>query len=325
MRFLITGISGFAAGHLAARLRAERHEVFGTTRRPAADLPQRLQLPGDRLFVADLHDAAPLADIIRAVRPEGVFHLAAFTSPSASFADPGAAYRSNLGGSLNLFAAVRAAGVRCRIVWIGSSDAYGQVNAGELPVTERNLFRPLSPYAVSKAAADLAAYQWSRAHGLDVVRVRPFNHTGPGQAPEFVCADFASQIVAVERRVQPPHIAVGNLDVARDFTDVRDVVRAYLLAWERGQSGEAYNVCSGSARTPRQIVETLLRLSGVQAEMVARHERQRPIDVPVLVGDAGALRAASGWTPEIAWEHTLRDVLDDWRRRFAPAASSRNP
>jgi GDP-4-dehydro-6-deoxy-D-mannose reductase len=323
MRFLITGISGFAAGHLAARLHAERHEAFGTTRRSAADLLHRLQLPGDHVFVADLHDSARLTEIVRRVRPDGVFHLAAFTSPSASFADPDQTYRSNLGGSLNVFAAVRAIGVRCRVVWIGSGDVYGQVNSGELPVTERNLFRPLSPYAVSKAAADLAAYQWSRAHGLDVVRLRPFNHTGPGQAPEFVCADFARQVVAVERGVQPPHIEVGNLDVARDFTDVRDVVRAYLLAWEHGRSGEAYNVCSGTPRTPRQILAELLRLSGVHAEPVVRPERQRAIDVPVVYGDAAALRAVAGWVPEVAWEQTLRDLLDDWRRRSAATPSSR--
>ncbi len=183
------------------------------------------------------------------------------------------------------------------------------------PVTENNLFRPLSPYAVSKAAADLAAYQWSRAHGFDVVRLRPFNHTGPGQTPEFVCTDFARQVVAVERGMQPPRIAVGNLDVARDFSDVRDVVSAYVLAWQRGQSGEAYNVCSGIVRTPGEILDTLLRLSGVRAELDVQPARLRPVDVPMLVGSAAKLHAATGWAPALSWEQTLRDLLDDWRAR----------
>ena len=149
----------------------------------------------------------------------------------------------------------------------------------DVPITEANLFRPLSPYAVSKAAADLAAYQWSRAHALDVVRMRPFNHTGPGQDPQFVCADFARQLVAVERGQQPAQVEVGNLDVTRDFSDVRDVVRAYALAWQRGTAGEAYNVCSGVPRTTRDILDTLIRLSGVDAR-----------------GRGAAPNASGGWT-----------------------------
>ncbi|HXQ22334.1 MAG TPA: GDP-mannose 4,6-dehydratase [Candidatus Acidoferrales bacterium] len=318
MRFLITGITGFAGRHLTARVLADGHDVFGMLHRPGSDdAAGRLGLPSERLFVAALHDKARLAEVVRQVRPDGVFHLAAFTNPSASFVDPGQAYRSNLLGSLNIFAAVRAGAAACRLVWVGSSDAYGQVYAHELPVTESNPFRPLSPYAVSKAAADLAGYQWSRAQGLDVVRLRPFNHTGPGQAADFVCSDFARQVVAVERGEQAPRIAVGNLDVARDFSDVRDVVSAYVLAWERGHAGEAYNVCSGTARTPGEILAQLLRLSGIRAELDVQRTRLRPVDVPTLVGSAAALRAATDWSPQFTWEQTLRDLLDDWRRQFS--------
>jgi GDP-4-dehydro-6-deoxy-D-mannose reductase len=316
MRFLITGITGFVGRHLTVRLLADGHDVFGALHRPSSDVAGELGLPSERLFVAALDDKARLVQVVQQVRPNGVFHLAAFTNPSASFADPDQAYRSNLVGSLNIFEAVHAGTNACRIVWVGSSDAYGQVYAHELPVTESNPFRPLSPYAVSKAAADLAAYQWSRAQGLDVVRLRPFNHTGPGQAADFVCADFARQVVAVERGEQAPRIAVGNLDVARDFSDVRDVVSAYVLAWERGQKGEAYNVCSGTARTPGEILADLLRLSGVHAELDVQPTRLRRVDVPTLVGSAAALRAATEWSPRFSWEQTLGDLLDDWRRRF---------
>jgi GDP-4-dehydro-6-deoxy-D-mannose reductase len=316
MRCLITGVTGFVGRHLAAALTVEGHDVFGTDRSAP---PEASHLPVDasRFVVATLDDVARLTAVTRDVQPTVLFHLAAFTSPAASFTDPAEVYRTNLDGSLHVFAAVRSAAPHCRVVWIGSSDAYGLVSAAELPVGEQQPFRPLSPYAVSKAAADLAAFQWSRAYGLDVVRLRPFNHTGPGQAAHFVCADFARQVVAVERGLQPPRLAVGNLDVARDFSDVRDVARAYIAAWHRGERGEAYNVCSGIAHTPRDIVRDLLRLSGVTAVVEADPARQRPVDVPRLVGSAAKLHAATGWAPQIAWTQTLRDVLDDWRQRLA--------
>lgn len=316
MRFLITGVSGFAGATLAAQLLEGGHEVFGTTRRPDTVHSTRLRLAADHIFTAALDDAPRIAEVVRVARPDGLFHLAGFTNPAASFRDPEATYRANLHGSLHVFAATLALGSRCRIVWVGSSDAYGQVGPEDIPVTETTLFRPLSPYAVSKAAADLAAYQWSRAHALDVVRIRPFNHTGPGQDAQFVCSDFAQQLIAVERGQRPAQIEVGNLDVTRDFSDVRDVVRAYVLAWERGVAGEAYNVCSGVPRTTREILESLIRLSGVDARVVVRPERQRRVDIPLLVGSAAKLHAATGWSPAISWDATLRDLLDDWRKRI---------
>ncbi len=313
MRVLITGITGFAARHLAHHLLAAGHEVFGTTR-------QRLGLPAtplaqERIVTLDLRDADAVVEVVRRVRPDGLFHLAAVTDVAASLADPDATYRVNLFGSLHVFAAVRMAAPACRVVWVGSSHAYGDIAAADLPVTERQLLRPTSPYAASKAAADLAAYQWARGAGQHILRLRPFNHTGPGQAPLFVCADFARQIVEIERGVRPPRIEVGNVEVVRDFTDVRDIVRAYVLAWARGVPGEAYNVCSGVGRTPRSIIDDLMRLSGVQAAVTVRGDRQRSTDVPAIVGSASALQRATGWSPEISWDQTLRDLLGDWRTR----------
>ena len=318
MRFLITGVAGFAGRHLAERLIAEGHEVCGCDRSLPATAPaaRALNLPADHLLVCDICDPGQVEAVVRAVCPDGLFHLAAFTSPAASFDDPDGAYRANLLGSLNVFAAVHDAAMPCRVVWVGSSDVYGQVNADELPVTERNPFRPLSPYAVSKAAADLAAYQWSLTRGLDVVRVRPFNHTGPGQASHFVCANFALQLAAVEHHRRPPRIEVGNLDVVRDFSDVRDVVRAYVAAFASGVTGAAYNVCSGSGRTPRHILERLMQLSGIEVDVAVDPARQRLTDVPVLIGSAAKLREATGWAPMIDWDQTLRDLLEDWGERL---------
>ncbi len=307
MRLLVTGSTGFVGRHLTEHLLAEGHEVFGTTRRTLP--PAHPVLPTDHLLVCDICDPGAMSATVRCVRPEGVFHLAASTSVAASFNQPESAYRTNLFGSLNLFSAVAENLDSCRIVWVGSSDAYGQVSADELPVTERNLLRPLSPYGVSKAAADLAAFQWSQSRGLDIVRVRPFNHTGPGQQHEFVCADFAAQIAAIRDGKGPPRVEVGNLDVVRDFSDVRDVARAYLALFHRGTRGEAYNVCSGVGRTPRQILETLLQVSGIRATVAPAPERQRPSDVPALIGSAAKLTAATGWTPAISFEQTLRDLL----------------
>lgn len=313
MRFLITGITGFAARHLAERLLADGHEVFGTTR--SGPETRTVPLPPDHVLTAQLADRQGLVDLIRTLRPGGVFHLAARTNVAVSFADPEETYRTNLLGSVNLFAAVHVAAVRCRVVWVGSSTAYGHVEPDELPVSERNVFRPLSPYAVSKAAADLAAFQWARTHALDVVRLRPFNHTGSGQTPLYVCADFARQVVEVERGKRSPQVDIGDLDVVRDFSDVRDVVRGYVFGFAGGQCGEAYNVCSGIARTPREILEALLRLAGVRATIAVRPERQRATDARVCVGTAAKLQAATGWTPTIPWEQTLRDLLEDWRSR----------
>lgn len=324
MRFLITGVTGLAGRHLAERLLSDGHEVFGTTRWTPASLTRKHgpgpQLSPTHLFTAQLHNRPQLEDIVRTVRPDGLFHLAAFTNPSESFDSPDEAYQVNLHGSLAVFAAVRATGSGCRVVWVGSSHVYGQVRPEELPIKETNVLRPLSPYAVSKAAADLAAYQWSRTYGLDVVRLRPFNHTGPGQSPEFVCSDFARQLVAVERG-QQTQVSTGNLEVVRDFTDVRDVVAAYVLAWEHGETGEAYNVCSGVGRTPREILDLLLAMSRSASAASVQRVRHRSVDVPMLVGSPDKLHAATGWTPRINWEQTLQDLLDDWRQRLDRAES----
>ena len=320
MRALITGISGFAGRHLAALLLRGGNEVYGTARAESgaalAALAARYPALRDECVrTADMADATGVAAVVATVQPDAIFHLAGMTFVPASHADPTAAFRVNVLGTINLFAAVRQHRPSCRILLVGSGDAYGWVDSADLPIRETCPFRPLSPYGASKAAADLVAYQWARAYGLDIVRARPFNHIGPGQQPLFVCPDFARQLVAVERGRQPAVIAVGNLDVVRDFSDVRDVVAGYLAAWERGASGDAYNICSGAGHSVRDMLDTLIELSGLHVRIAVSPERVRPTDVPSVIGCADKLSQATGWVPTYEWRQTLADVLADWRTR----------
>lgn len=321
MRILITGVSGFAGRHLAAHLLERGHEVCGTVHR--ADSRERLghlraafpPLSDAHIQPVDVRDPAAVAGVIAAVRPDAIFHLAGIADVGTSHGDPGAVLLTNTVGTLHLLAGVRRHQPACRVVTVGSGDAYGRIEPGDLPAREDCPFRPVSPYGTSKAAADLVAYQWAKGYGLDIVRVRPFNHTGPGQRPGFVCPDLARQLAAIEQGRQAPTLTVGNLDVIRDFSDVRDIVAGYVAAWEKGRTGEAYNVCSGTGRSVREVLETLIDLSRQPVEVVVEPARVRKTDVPTLIGSPERLRAQSGWRPQVAWRQTLADVLDDWRRR----------
>jgi GDP-4-dehydro-6-deoxy-D-mannose reductase len=312
MRVLITGIAGFAGRHLARLLLGRGDEVHGTIHRPesAAALGE---VGDDRLHRVDVADAKAVSDALRRVAPEAVIHLAGLTFVPDSHADPAAFFRANVLGLIHLLAAVRELGSACRVVAVGSADAYGALEPGDLPITEDCPMRPLSPYGASKAAADLIAYQWARAYGVDVVRVRPFNHTGPGQRPEFVCPDFARQLAAIARGRKPARIEVGNLDVVRDFSDVRDVVAAYVAALDRGRRGEVYNVCSGVGHSIREMLSVLIELSGCDVEVAVAPQRKRAVDVPQVVGSSEKLRRDTGWQPRIEWRRMLADVYDEWR------------
>lgn len=320
MRVLITGISGFAGGHLATYLLQAGHEVCGTVhqRDSRARLAARFAGSGlrtDNVHAVDIAESRLVDDIVQRTKPDAVFHLAGTATVGRSDIDPAAVFAINALGTLHLLAGVRAHCPRARVVTVGSGSAYGVLDAAAIPVTEESPFRPVSPYGVSKAAADLIAYQWARAYGLDIVRVRPFNHIGPGQGPGFVCPDVAQQLVAIERGARPAVVDVGNVDVVRDFTDVRDVVAGYVSALERGEAGEVYNVCSGVGRTVREVVELMIATSGIAAELRLAPDRLRPADVPVAIGSAARLHRATGWRPQVPLLQSLGDILADWRER----------
>jgi GDP-4-dehydro-6-deoxy-D-mannose reductase len=228
--------------------------------------------------------------------------------------DPASVFATNAVGTLHVLAAVRAHCPRARVVTVGSGSAYGVLDPARIPVTEECPLQPVSPYGTSKAAADLIAYQWARAYGLDVVRVRPFNHIGPGQDAGFVCPDVAQQLMAIAGG-RSAVVQVGNVEVVRDFTDVRDVVAAYVSVLERGTTGDVYNVCSGVGRTVREVVELMITTSGIEAVLQRATERLRPIDVPIAIGSPSKIRQATGWLPQIPLEQSVADVLEDWGTR----------
>jgi len=317
VRVLITGITGFVGSHLAEYVAATHPDVelYGMRRwrSPLAELVD----VGDRLRLveADLLDPASLQRGVAAVRPDAIFHLAASSSVAASWDTPNEVLQVNVAGTLHLLEAVRQLGLDPVIVLACSAEAYGDVEPADLPITERQRFRPLSPYAVSKAAVDLLGYQYFRSHGARVVRLRLFNHVGPRQAERFVISGFARQIAAIEAGKLAPRLSVGNLEARRDFVDVRDVVRAYWLAATRAAAGEAYNVCSGEAKPIREIVDRLLDRAECEIEVVPDPKRMRPAELPVLHGSQEKLARATGWSIEIPFEKTLSDVLAYWRAR----------
>lgn len=309
MRVLVTGIGGFVGPWLQRALVAHDHEVLGLVREGDEPPPG---VPGHR---ADVTVRAQVEAVLRDVRPDAVIHLAAISFVPEAEGDPETAYRINVGGTVALMAAMRAVTPSARLLWVGSSDAYGAVTPADLPITEDAPFRPLSVYGASKAAGDVTAGQWARSYGLDVVRARPFNHTGPGQRPTFVSASIARQMARMERGEQEPVLRVGNPDPVRDFSDVRDIMAGYVTLLERGRGGEAYNLCAGEGVSIAEVIALLRTHCRVPMRVWSDPALRRPSEVERVVGSHAKATAETGWTPRIPLTETLRDLLDDWRGR----------
>ncbi len=314
MRVLITGINGFVGGHLAEYLLAATdYEVWGLARSSEVRLPQLRHRV--HMVAADLLYRASTEAALRTARPDAIFHLAAQAHVPTSFADPGTTLTSNLLAELHVLEGVRAIGCDPMILAVCTADEYGAVRPEDLPINEDTRLRPNNPYAVSKVAQDMLALQYYLAHHLRTVRVRPFNHTGPRQEPEYVLPAFARQVARIEAGLQPAVLAVGNLQAQRDFTDVRDMVRAYHLAICYGQPGEVYNIGSGKALAIQTLLDGLLALSQVPIMVESDLERMRPADVPVVCCDPRRFQDCTGWQPEIDLAQTVYDTLQDWRER----------
>jgi GDP-4-dehydro-6-deoxy-D-mannose reductase len=305
---LVTGAFGFAGRHLLAELETQTDwELIGLARRagPASGRTHTL--------VCDLRDAGLVRRVIHRRRPDIIFHLAAQSYVPQALAAPAETIINNITGQINLLEACRSAGIDPVILIVGSAEQYGHVHPDETPVSEDQPFRPVNPYAVSKIAQDMLGLQYVLSYGMRIIRTRPFNHFGPGQADRFVLSTFARQIAEAELGRIEPVVLTGNLDARRDFLDVRDVVRAYRLLVDLGEPGEVYNIASGIAYRIGDLLDQLIRAASCAIEIRQDPARTRPSDVPVMCGDASRLRAATGWEPLIPIERSLEDTIDSWR------------
>lgn len=312
---LIMGVTGFAGSHMAELLIAEGFDVYGVCRW-RSNKDNIVHLNGKiHIVEADLLDSHSLDTIMLEVRPEFVFHLAAQSFVPASWTSPAVTLEINVVGTANLFEAIRKSQIEPRIQIACSSEEYGLVMPSEVPIKETNPLRPMSPYAVSKVAMDYLGYQYVQSYTMHIVRTRGFNHTGPRRGEVFVTSTFAKQIAMIEKGLQEPVIYVGDLDTKRDWTDVRDMVRGYLLAAQKGEPGEVYNICTGRAVRVGDMLELLLTMTHVKIKIQKDLSRMRPSDVPVLLGDNSKFVRKTGWKVEIPFEKTMEDLLNYWRER----------
>ncbi|MDD5747676.1 MAG: GDP-mannose 4,6-dehydratase [Actinomycetota bacterium] len=318
MRVLITGVTGFVGSHLAEYCLSRGDvELFGTVRwRSRMDNLSQIPEGAMKLFDCDLKDTVAVRHCLAEAKPDYIFHLAAQSFVPTSWKAPVETVVTNLVSEINVFEAMRDLKLfDTKIQIAGSSEEYGMVYENEIPISETNPLRPLSPYGVSKVGQDLLGYQYHKSYGLQAIRTRAFNHTGPRRGEVFVSSNFAKQIAVIEKGKHEPVIYVGNLKAKRDFTDVRDMIRAYWLAAGKCEPGEVYNIGSGKAVTIREMLDILLKLSDVEIEVREDSSRMRPSDVMILEADATKFRRATGWEPGIPFEKTLEDLLNYWRER----------
>lgn len=312
---LITGITGFAGSHLTELLILEGVEVYGI-QRWRSKTENIEHLTGKiKIEEADLLDAHSLYTVIDKIKPDYIFHLAAQSFVQSSWASPTQTLEVNIIGSAHLFEAVRKTGLPIAIQIACSSEEYGKVLPNEVPIAETNPLRPLSPYAVSKLAMDYLGYQYHESYGMHIVRTRGFNHTGPRRGEVFAESSFAKQIAEIEKGKREPVVYVGNLEAQRDYTDVRDMVRAYYLSVQKCDSGEVYNIATGKAWKISKVLDLLLSFAKVKVEIRKDPARMRPSDVEILIGDNSKFVQKTGWQPEIAFKKTMEDLLNYWRER----------
>ncbi len=313
-KILITGVTGFVGQYLADNLLSQKNiEIHGTyfSDEGLSRLSNARLL---HLKKVDLTVKQDVFDLLYAVSPDEIYHLAAQTSPAESLKDPEKTLLTNTLSQLYMLEGLREMESKARFLTVSSADVYGLVGAEDLPVDEDTAFRPISPYAVSKITQDFLALEYFLSYQIDVVRVRAFNHIGPKQSAKFVVPMFAKQIAEIEKLGKEPVIKVGNLAAKKDFSDVRDIVRSYILLMEKGESGEVYNVGSGKSTQIQEILDILLSLSAKKIKVEVDQELFRPIDVPEIRCDHTRISDLTGWKPEIPLQNTLKDTLDYFRK-----------
>lgn len=312
---LITGITGFVGSHLAETLLERGLEVHGLSRWRSGTANIEHLIDKISLAEANMLDPSSLQSQLARIKPDYIFHLAAESLVPTSYIQPQHTIETNVIGTLNLFQAIRHVGIDPIVLLAGSSEQYGDVEERHLPTTEDAPFNPLSPYAVSKVATDYLAYQYYKSYGLRIIRSRAFNHEGPRRPDAFVTSYLAKEIALIEKGKKKPVVPVGNLEARRDYTDVRDMTRAYLLLVEKCEPGEAYNLSSGIAYKIGDVLDLLVSISGQSVDIEVDPNRLRPSDPAILLGDSTKFRKRTGWAPKIPFEKTMADLLDYWRAR----------
>lgn len=308
-RAIIIGAAGFVGGYLINYLNRECGlEVFATKLKS-----EKIENNTAQIHDLDIMDKEAIVSLLFEVRPDYIFHLAAQSSVGLAWKNPGLTIDVNIKGSVNVMDAIRELYYKPRVLLIGSGEEYGHIKTGETPIRETNMVRPGNIYAATKACQNMIGNIYARAYDMKVVMVRAFNHIGPTQAPIFVVADFCKQVAEIEQGMREPVMYVGNLDAKRDFTDVRDVVRAYALLAEQGIAGETYNVGSGHAIAIREILDRIISMSDCDIAVEIDPNKLRPVDVPIIEADISKIRTLTGWTPEISLEQTIQETLDYWR------------
>lgn len=310
LRALIIGGAGFVGNYLLAHLKEAMGLETAVTRLPHESLAG---VP-DREYILDILKMEEIIKVLEDFAPDYIFHLAAQSSVALSWKNPGLTVDVNIKGSVNVLDAVRCMEKKPRILLIGSGEEYGHIRPQETPIPEGNVLRPGNLYAATKACQNMIGKIYADAYGLDIMMVRAFNHVGPNQAPMFVVSDFCRQVAQIEKGKKEPVIYTGNLSAKRDFTDVRDVVRAYGLLIQKGERGETYNIGSGHAIAIEEILHRILSMSTSPIEAKVAPEKLRPVDVPIIEADISKITACTGWRPEILLEQTLRETLEYWRR-----------
>jgi GDP-4-dehydro-6-deoxy-D-mannose reductase len=317
LKAFITGIAGFAGRHLTGYLLGRGDEVAGLEPEESDDVKLVAKGQGVKVFTGDIRDEQFLSKVLKQVKPDLVFHLAAQSSVRLSFENPQETFSINIMGTLNILETIAKLGLPMKTLVITSSEIYGPLSTEEVPVSEDHPLRPVNPYAVSKASVDLMAYQYVKAYNQDVYIARAFSHSGPWQKTVGVLSDWAFQVAKIDLGVSPPTIKVGNMNVKRDYSDVRDVVRAYVDIVEKGKAGEPYNVCSGAGYELSDLLEKYSRFTDKKIDIVVDQSRMRPVDIPILVGSNEKLRRDTGWNPTISIDTTLKDIYDYWREFLA--------
>jgi GDP-4-dehydro-6-deoxy-D-mannose reductase len=293
VKVLLTGANGFVGRHMQAAF-------------ACAPLPHGV----------DLQDREALLHAVESIQPDAVIHLAAQSFVPAAFENPRRTFDINFYGTLSLLETLKAVGFTGRMIFVGSGDTYGQVPETAFPVKETWPLRPRNPYAASKVAAEALCYQWSQTEKFEVLMVRPFNHIGPGQSPRFAISDFAKQVTEISLGLRAPIVSVGDIDVTRDFTDVRDVVNAYALLLQRGKNGTVYNICSGREHNVRELLQRLIALCGIEVRIEQDMARLRPAEQRRMVASCELLYNDVGWQPKITLDQSLQDLLLDWKKQL---------